>query len=67
MIVVKGLIKEQLLFKLRKGHTFIVNGIYVWILMIVLDIHKTDTKCCKTKRMPHICDTVFGHIEETRI
>ena len=29
--------------------------------------HNTDAKCHKTKRIPHMCGTAFGHIGETRM
>ena len=42
-------------------------GYMLWILMVIWYIHNTNTKCRKTKRIPHMCGTGFGHIGETRM
>ena len=39
----------------------------LWILIVIWYIHNTDAKCRKTKRIPHMCGTAFGHIGETRM
>ena len=35
--------------------------------MIELNIHNTDAKYLKIKRIPHMCGTAFSHIGETRM
>ena len=42
-------------------------GCMLWILMVIWYIHNTDAKCRKTKGIPHMCGTAFGHIGETRM
>ena len=50
-----------------KGHASIQDGCMLLILMLISDIHNTDAKCRKTKRIPHKCGTTFGHIGETHM
>lgn len=50
-----------------KGHASIQDGMYVMNIDGTWYIHNTDAKCRKTMRIPHMCDTVFGHIGETRM
>ena len=42
-------------------------GCMLWILMVIWYIHNNDAKCRKTKRIPHMCGTAFGHIGEIRM
>ena len=71
MFVARGLfIKEQLLFSIMNNIRAMLPsrmGCMLWILMVIWYIRNTDTKCRKTKRIPHMCCTAFDHIGETRM
>ena len=63
-------IKEQLLFRIMNNIRAILPSSMermLWILIVIWYIHNTEAKCRKTKGIPHMCGTVFGHIGETRM